>query len=335
MSFYSTEDMQREDKKIFFRRFLNDTYTCHEAAEFFSEIRKNSSDSIVETMVSTIWEETDRQRPCTQTEKEQYKKEARLLLRHIRKVEFGLLKTILRIVASTAAAISLIISLLYFFSTSDNKILTYTEICTGFSEKKQISLPDGSMVTLNACSKIRYPSDFLHHDQRAVELQGEGYFNVKKHIDLPFVVSTEHLDVCVLGTTFNVKAYQTDERISVKVEEGIVRVKIEDTNIQLHTQEQITINKSSGNFNKEKSYLDAAVWRKGWLRFDCTPVQDVARELERVYNCRIVFPENEEFNDLISGEHDNQSLESVLKSLEFACGITYKKENNEIRLYKK
>lgn len=335
MSFYSTEDMQREDKKIFFRRFLNDTYTCHEAAEFFSEIRENSSDSMVETTVSTIWEETGEQNSCTKVEKEQYKKEARILLRHIRRVESGSLKTILRIIGSTAAAIALIISLLYFFSTSDNKILTYTEICTGFSEKKQISLPDGSMVTLNACSKIRYLSDFLHYDQRAVELQGEGYFDVEKHVDRPFVISTGHLDVYVAGTTFNVKAYQTDEQIMVKVEEGIVRVRMQDTNIQLCTQEQITVNKSSGNFNKEKSYLDVAVWRNGCLRFDCTPVQDVARELERVYNCHIVFPENEEFNDLISGEHDNQSLESVLKSLEFACGIKYKKENNEIRLYKK
>ena len=77
-----------------------------------------------------------------------------------------------------------------------------------------------------------------------------------------------------------------------------------------------------------------ALWRKGSLRFSSTPVRDVAKELERMYNCRITFAEGQEFNNLISGEHDNKNLEAVLQSSEYTSGILYKKEGNQVLLYK-
>ena len=131
------------------------------------------------------------------------------------------------------------------------------------------------------------------------------------------------------------KSYNTDAFTSVDVERGRVQVEMPDAMMKLNAREQMTVNTLSGEFNKQKDNRETAVWRKGWLRFNSTPVRDVARELERVYNCRIVFREGQEFNNLISGEHDNQSLESVLQSLEFASGVTYKKEDNQIVLYKK
>ena len=60
---------------------------------------------------------------------------------------------------------------------------------------------------------------------------------------------------------------------------------------------------------------------------------DVAKELERMYNCRITFGDGK-FNNLISGEHDNKSLEAVLQSIEYTSGIRYKKEGKRILLYK-
>ena len=78
-----------------------------------------------------------------------------------------------------------------------------------------------------------------------------------------------------------------------------------------------------------------AVWIKGSLRFNSTPIRDVAKELERVYNCRITFAPGQDFNNLITGEHDNKSLEAVLKSIEFISGdIKYKKEGINVLLYK-
>ena len=77
-----------------------------------------------------------------------------------------------------------------------------------------------------------------------------------------------------------------------------------------------------------------AAWRNGALHFYQTPLTDVAKELERRYHCKISFRQGEVFENLISGEHDNQSLESVLESLHYICGINYEKDGNQITFYK-
>ena len=104
--------------------------------------------------------------------------------------------------------------------------------------------------------------------------------------------------------------------------------------MRLQAKEQVSINTLSGEYSKRCEERDVAVWRKGGLRFSSTPVRDVAKELERMYNCRITFAEGQEFNNLISGEHENKSLEAVLQSMEYTSGIRYRKEGNHIFLFK-
>ena len=70
------------------------------------------------------------------------------------------------------------------------------------------------------------------------------------------------------------------------------------------------------------------------IAISSTPINDVAKELERVYNCSISFAEGQVFKNLISGEHDNKSLEAVLQSIEYTSGIHYKKDGNKVLLYK-
>ena len=70
------------------------------------------------------------------------------------------------------------------------------------------------------------------------------------------------------------------------------------------------------------------------MRFNSTPIRDVAKELERMYNCRITFTQGQEFNNLISGEHDNKSLEAVLQSIGYTSGIHYKRSGDQVLLYK-
>ena len=105
--------------------------------------------------------------------------------------------------------------------------------------------------------------------------------------------------------------------------------------MRLNANEQILINKLSGEYSKQHDERDVAVWRNGGLRFDATPIRDVAKVLERRYNCRITFADGQEFDNLISGEHDNQSLEAVLQSIEYTSGIHYRLTGNLVLLYKK
>ena len=170
---------------------------------------------------------------------------------------------------------------------------------------------------------------------RKVELEGEGYFRVAHNEDMPFIVLTKRLDVLVLGTRFDVRSYSTDDIVSVSVESGKVQVDLPEAMMRLTAKEQVLINTVSGEYSKKKEERGVAVWIKGSLRFNSTPIRDVAKELERVYNCQITFASGQEFDNLITGEHDNKSLESVLKSIEFISDINYKKEGRNILLYKK
>ena len=212
--------------------------------------------------------------------------------------------------------------------------ITFAEISTSFGEKKRVELPDGTILVLNSCSQVRYPDSF----QRGYPESGTGRRRILgwcHNEDMPFIVQTKRLDVRVLGTRFDVKSYSTDEIVSVSVESGKVQVDLPEAMMRLTAKEQVLINTVSGEYSKKKEERGVAVWIKGSLRFNSTPIRDVAKELERVYNCRITFAPGQDFNNLITGEHDNKSLEAVLKSIEFISGdIKYKKEGINVLLYK-
>ena len=211
--------------------------------------------------------------------------------------------------------------------------ISYLEASTSYGEHKKVSLPDGTVLTLNSCSRVRYPSRFVD-DERRIELEGEGFFQVSHNEKQPFVINTRFFDVRVLGTCFNVKSYSSDETVMVDVENGKVQIDMPDAMMRLTANEQVRINTASGEYSKEREKHAVAVWRGGALRFDATPIHDVAKELERMYNCRITFAHGQSFENLISGEHDNKSLEAVLQSIEYTSGIHYKLSGKEVLLYK-
>ena len=198
---------------------------------------------------------------------------------------------------------------------------------------KNIVLPDGTMLVLNSCSKVRYPIRFVS-DERKVELEGEGYFQVARNEEQPFIVSTSRFDVRVLGTSFNIKSYKADELVSVDVESGKVQVDLPEAMMRLRAKEKMLFNTHTGNYNKSSMEQKIALWRKGILCFNQTPIRDVAKELERIYQCRITFADGQSFDNLITGEHENPNLESVLRSIQYASSIYYKRNGNSILLYK-
>ena len=210
--------------------------------------------------------------------------------------------------------------------------VTLAEITTSFGEKRQVTLPVWFFLVLNSCSQVRYPDRFVG-DLREVELEGEGYFRVARNEKMPFVVRTKRLDVQVLGTRFDVKSYSTDEIVSVSVESGKVQVDLPEAMMRLTAKEQVLINTVSGEYSKKTEDREVAVWMKGGLRFYSTPIRDVAKRIERVYNCRITFPWSG-FQQLDYQEHDNKSLEAVLKSIEFIMVISNIRENINVLLYK-
>ena len=317
------KDTKTEKDKL--HRYLDDLYTRDDASQLLQSIKDSENQDILDELAAEVWEESGNLQPGNDLEREKYKREARQLLKRIEHKKRTWFRRASVVAVSTAAVIAIIIGSVNFFRYMNEQQVTLAEITTSFGEKRQVTLPDGTLLVL----------DRFVGDLREVELEGEGYFRVARNEKMPFVVRTKRLDVQVLGTRFDVKSYSTDEIVSVSVESGKVQVDLPEAMMRLTAKEQVLINTVSGEYSKKTEDRGVAVWMKGGLRFYSTPIRDVAKELERVYNCRITFAPGQDFNNLITGEHDNKSLEAVLKSIEFISGdIKYKKEGINVLLYK-
>lgn len=322
-----------EKDKSLLRRYLDNLYTTEDAKQLLNDLHHPEYDGTLNELASEAWDESVAEQLFTDLEREQYKREAKQLLKRIEHKKRTWFRRISIATAGVAAMLCLVLGSINYLNYISTQKVSYLVASTSHGERKQIQLPDGTQLTLNSCSRIRYPNRFTGKERR-VELEGEGFFRVHRNEQQPFIVNTRRFDVRVLGTCFDVKSYISDEVVSVDVESGKVQVDLPEAMMRLQAQEQILINTVSGEYSKRREERTVAVWRKGGLRFNRTPIRDVAKELERMYNCRITFDGEHDFNNLISGEHDNKSLEAVLESIEYTSGIHHKKEGRQVLLYK-
>lgn len=324
----------RSQKEKIIWRFLENLYTKEDVELFFRDIRDRENDILIDNIIWELEKESKLQEKSSATSHEQYKQEARQLLNRLEKRKRMRLRHIVVSIATMASVLFLGIYIFQYINTTEISSPLYREAVTSYGEKRRLMFSDSTRVVLNSRTNIAYPDNFGKNERR-IRLSGEAYFNVNKN-KTPFIIETGLFDIQVLGTAFNVKAYEEDEIVSVSVNEGRVQVSMPEATLILKGKEKITLNTRTGEIMKEivRNNTYSSAWIEGWLCFDRTPIRDIARELERIYGCRIEFKEGDEFNNLISGEHDNRSLESVLRSIEYTSGIKYLKKNNEVLLYK-
>ena len=212
-------------------------------------------------------------------------------------------------------------------------------ITTSKGEKKEIVLPDGSKVWLNADSKITYKNKF-GSDFRKVNLYGEAYFDVVKNPKWPFLVETSQLTVKVLGTKFNVKAYQDDKTIETTLESGLISLQQgnslfrDENSILVKPQQRATFDK------KEKRLLLENVdserytsWKEGRLVFDNEEIHEAIKKLERWYGLKISMM-NDSRNDRITLTITDEGIEEAIKLLQYttASGFAVEKINTKEKL---
>lgn len=157
-------------------------------------------------------------------------------------------------------------------------------------EIKEIELPDGSSVTLNYDTKIRYRKDF-GNTNRDIYLLGEAFFDVKKENKVPFIVSTERAQIEVLGTRFNVKTETENSLLSVYVQDGSLTLydkKQKEVKTLLSSGEKGWFNKKNNTVTKEKSIsANDVAWINGFIEFDNTPLIVVKEVLESTYHKKL------------------------------------------------
>ncbi len=166
---------------------------------------------------------------------------------------------------------------------------TYLTVHNPPGKIQTIQLPDGSHVSLNANSSLRYAKDF--EKNRTLELTGEGYFDVTHDPSHPFIVKAGELETTVVGTSFNIKAYPALANTTVSVLNGRVKVTHEDKDLGLLSpSKQLTFDKvrqTANTTNVDTSSITS--WTKGKLQFEGEQFSDIAAALENWYGVKIVL----------------------------------------------
>lgn len=197
----------------------------------------------------------------------------------------------------------------------------------------ELILADGTHVWLNAKSSIRYPRAF-NGSERKVEVTGEVYFEVAKNASKPFIVQARNMEVQVLGTHFNIMAYEEEPTIQTTLVEGKVAVSSGNETLTLSPNNQARLT-SSGKFSliPNADVQTALSWRFNTFRFNSTPVEQIMRQIARWYDVNIVFKDasarNIEFNGGISRF---ARVEDVLERMESTNEIHFSVEGRTIRV---
>lgn len=223
-----------------------------------------------------------------------------------------------------AAIIILLLGCNYFwYNYTENLTETYTnadspyEIKVPAGSRTSILLPDGTEVSLNAGSVLRYCRGF-GIGERDVTLDGEGYFKVAKNEMIPFFVNTNGVRVKVVGTVFNVRAYDDDNYVMVSLLEGRVHLDASSGSaMKLLPGEQAFYDKNTGSMKRMKLNAGAACdWLDGGITFDNVPFADIAHRLERKFQVKIRIESERLKAEHFSGcFNSNQSINDILREI--------------------
>ena len=193
-------------------------------------------------------------------------------------------------------------------------------------QKVIISLPDGTRVKLNAGSKLLAPEKFVENT-REVTLTGEAFFEVAENQERPFIVHTDHLDIKVLGTSFNVKAYDTEEKIKVAVATGKVAVSnpgATQDDVLLTPGKIAAYTSASERFDIGEFDWDVELgWKDNNLVFEKNNLSEIFQTLARWYGVEFEMQRALNNNRDYSGTYYNPTLQSVLEGLSFVYHFKY------------
>jgi ferric-dicitrate binding protein FerR (iron transport regulator) len=234
----------------------------------------------------------------------------------------------------------LIFSAWYFFSENsyEDADLAWVEIQAPYSSRIQFSLPDGSSGWLNSGSSLSYNPRFLK--KRQVQLTGEAWFEVKPS-DVLFNINTTDFNINVLGTTFNVTAYEDDSFSQVVLVEGKVNVtgnnQIFEKN--LAPNEKLLVYPSENKFNVCTVDTESlTAWKDGLLLLDNEPLELAVKRMERWYNVEIIIEDELLKGYRFKATFEDEPLEEVLKLLSVSTPMDYtfeKREEDSDGIYKK
>lgn len=225
--------------------------------------------------------------------------------------------------------IPLMLACLYFWAEKSDE-QQFIEMRMNPGMIGSVNLPDGSKVWLNSNSYIKYPIRFSS-DARNISLDGEAYFSVTKDTKRKFVVHTnqEQVQLEVLGTEFNVDAYNKNEFIATTLVSGSVRLAYQTDNNQTNTllmmpEEKVVYNRNEKSAKRSKTDVQKDIaWKDGVVILRNTPLNDVLWTLSKRFNVDFEIRNKTIMNSSFTGVFKDHQLESILEHFKFASHVKY------------
>lgn len=242
-------------------------------------------------------------------------------------------------ISGIAASLVLVVGLFLYFNPGVD-FLGQKEIVyqTGFGERLDIELNDGSHITLNANSTLRWVEDWEKSENRQVTLEGEAFFEVKKQNGIPFTVYTNDVAVEVLGTSFNVDSRKTATK--VYLEEGKVNLKLKEVEESLDSKEidkpseiimepgeQVRYSAKEKKVEKEEglSMIVAAAWKMDVLNFKNMEFMEVLELLRELYGQSFECTDKDLLKTPMYLGVPYSNWEAVRQALELSLNVTFEK----------
>lgn len=207
------------------------------------------------------------------------------------------------------------------------------QFAAGYGELVKQELPDGSVVTLNANSKIELGKGFHEQKEREVWLKGEAFFQVKKTSDKKrFVVHTDRFDIVVTGTQFNV--VNRGDYSNILLTEGSVYLRMPDgSDVKMAPGDYVELGAVSKVEKKSVATEKVLAWKDRKLVFESTSLKDAVNQIMDLYGVNIVIADSASATAPITGILPNDNLDVLLAALEAATGLhVNKQDENKILL---
>lgn len=205
------------------------------------------------------------------------------------------------------------------------------------------ALPDGSVVWLQPGSEMNYPTTFAA-TERTLQLKGEAFFSIARDPSKPFLITSGNVLTRVLGTSFNIRAYEHAPSIDVSVMTGKVSVNIQDSiyttdadassSVSLVAQQRARYVKAQHRLEKEEGQTlpELDIWKSTTFVFDNEPLRNVLPLLNKKFSVHIETENKALMNCLLRADLSNLNLPDILEMLSLSVDATYELEGNTIRL---
>ncbi|WP_300704398.1 FecR family protein [Bacteroides sp.] len=299
-------------------KYRKDVLTPSELQELRGKVNSMSDNELGEQMYhSWINEEVD----CTFVEEEKISKMKGNINKAIGK-KYSKKYQLIRIGQIAAAVLLPVFIILSAYLYNENRQITSDDmiVSTGKGERANVSLPDGTTISLNSNSKLSYLPKTYNRKERNISFNGEGYFQVYKNKDVPFIINSKGLQVKVLGTTFNLYVRENSQKAELALEEGSVWLQSTKSskNVVLHHNQKAIIDQATGNITviEDKDIKKSSAWRQGDMIFRNTPLSEVLQSLEENYSITFKTDCKSCLIDRFTGTLPTTDLNEVLEVIE-------------------